>query len=66
MNNPILLLRKNSEEKKRKLQLIRTEIDLEKARAKFSELSKILNNELADVQKIEGTVLQHFFTISPK
>jgi hypothetical protein len=62
MNNPILLLRKNSEEKKRILILIRsTETDLEKAKAKLSELSERLKKESADVQKLEGNSITALF-----
>lgn len=62
MNKSILLLRKNSEEKKRILQLIRnTETDLEKAKAKFSELSEILKKEFADVQKLEENSITALF-----
>jgi hypothetical protein len=57
-----LQLRKNSEEKKRIIQLIRnTETDLEKTRAKFSELSEILKKEFADVQKLEGNGITALF-----
>jgi DNA repair exonuclease SbcCD ATPase subunit len=62
MNKPILLLRKNSEEKKRIQNLIRsTEADLEKARAKFFELCEILKKEFADVQKLEGNSITALF-----
>jgi hypothetical protein len=62
MNKSILQLRKNSEEKKRIIQLIRnTETDLEKTRAKFSELSEILKKEFADVQKLEGNGITALF-----
>lgn len=62
MNKLILLLRKNSEEKKRIIQLIRnTETDLEKVRAKFSELSEILKKEFSDVQKLEGNSITALF-----
>ncbi len=62
MNIPILLLRKNSEEKNRMLNLIRnTETDLEKAKTKFAELSEILKKEFADVQKIEGNGITALF-----
>ena len=62
MNKPILLLRKNSEEKKRIQNLIRsTEADLEKVRAKFSELCEILKKEFADVQKLEGNSITALF-----
>ena len=62
MNNPILLLRKNSEEKKRILNLIRNiEIDLEKAKAKLSGLSEILKKEFDDVQNLEGNSITALF-----
>ena len=62
MNKPILQLRKNSDEKRRLQNLIRnTETDLEKARAKFSELSEILKKEFADVQKLEGNGITALF-----
>jgi hypothetical protein len=62
MNNDILQLRKNSEEKKRILNLIRnTEIDLEKAKAKLSGLSEILKKEFDDVQNLEGNSITALF-----
>ena len=62
MNNDILQLRKNSEEKKRLIQLLRkTEIDLEKANAKLSGLSENLKKELYDVQKLEGNNIAALF-----
>ena len=62
MNNDILQLRKNSEEKKRLIQLLRkTEIDLEKANAKLSGLSENLKKELYDVQKLEGNSIAALF-----
>lgn len=62
MNNDILQLRKNSEEKKRLIQLKRnTEIDLEKAKAKLSGLSEILKKEFGDVQKLEGNSITALF-----
>lgn len=55
MNNDILQFRKNSEEKKRLILLKKNTVnDLEKAKAKLSELSEILKKEFTDVQKLEG------------
>jgi hypothetical protein len=62
MNNDILQLRKNSEERKRLIQLLRkTEIDLEKANGKLSGLSENLKKELYDVQKLEGNSIAALF-----
>lgn len=62
MNNQIIELKKNTEEKKR-LQnlLISTESDLAKARTKFIELSEILKKESKDVQKLEGAGITALF-----